>query len=246
MRSRTGVAACAATAVWLLALVRLASAESVIFDSMGGAHSGEADTSVDPVMAATFNTGASRLHVDVALSLSADIFDIFEGGEGDAYTVSLDGGIPLSDLSFDPINGLDHRDGSSVDFQSLVIESVTLPVASLSAAWTVERYDQFSGVELDPNSLYWIEVRAVGNAVIEWGMTNDASGPDVAGNYLAWDGTNDGFFLNNGVQPFAFDQALQMEVDVVPEPSTWAMMLVGFVGLGVAGYRSSRRTAAVT
>ena len=30
----------------------------------------------------------------------------------------------------------------------------------------------------------------------------------------------------------------------VPEPSSWAMMLLGFVGLGFAGYRASRRTAA--
>jgi len=27
-----------------------------------------------------------------------------------------------------------------------------------------------------------------------------------------------------------------------PEPSTWAMMLIGFAGLGFAGYRASRRT----
>ena len=32
----------------------------------------------------------------------------------------------------------------------------------------------------------------------------------------------------------------------VPEPSTWAMMLIGFAGLGFAGYRASRRTAAAT
>jgi PEP-CTERM motif len=30
-----------------------------------------------------------------------------------------------------------------------------------------------------------------------------------------------------------------------PEPSTWAMMLLGFAGLGFAGYRSSRKTAIV-
>jgi hypothetical protein len=29
----------------------------------------------------------------------------------------------------------------------------------------------------------------------------------------------------------------------VPEPSTWAMMLLGFAGLGLAGYRALRRTA---
>ena len=30
----------------------------------------------------------------------------------------------------------------------------------------------------------------------------------------------------------------------VPEPSTWAMMLAGFVGLGFVGYRRARRTGA--
>jgi hypothetical protein len=32
----------------------------------------------------------------------------------------------------------------------------------------------------------------------------------------------------------------------VPESSTWAMMLLGFAGLGYAGYRASRRDAAAT
>jgi PEP-CTERM motif len=31
----------------------------------------------------------------------------------------------------------------------------------------------------------------------------------------------------------------------IPEPSTWAMMVLGFVGLGFAGYRVSRRTPRV-
>lgn len=30
---------------------------------------------------------------------------------------------------------------------------------------------------------------------------------------------------------------------VIPEPSTWAMMLIGFAGLGFAGYRASRKGA---
>ena len=33
-------------------------------------------------------------------------------------------------------------------------------------------------------------------------------------------------------------------VTTVPEPSTWATMLLGFAGLGFAGYRASRRSAA--
>jgi PEP-CTERM motif len=30
----------------------------------------------------------------------------------------------------------------------------------------------------------------------------------------------------------------------VPEPSTWAMMLIGFAGLGYASYRRSKKNAA--
>jgi hypothetical protein len=37
-----------------------------------------------------------------------------------------------------------------------------------------------------------------------------------------------------------------IQVDGVPEPSTWAMMLLGFAGLGFAGYRASRRAATAT
>jgi hypothetical protein len=29
---------------------------------------------------------------------------------------------------------------------------------------------------------------------------------------------------------------------VIPEPSTWAMMLFGLAGLGFAGYRKTKRT----
>jgi LPXTG-motif cell wall-anchored protein len=32
----------------------------------------------------------------------------------------------------------------------------------------------------------------------------------------------------------------------VPETSTWAMILMGFAGLGLAGYRASRRSADLT
>jgi hypothetical protein len=35
--------------------------------------------------------------------------------------------------------------------------------------------------------------------------------------------------------------ALSFQATTVPEPSTWAMLLLGFAGLGYAGYRASRR-----
>jgi PEP-CTERM motif-containing protein len=39
-------------------------------------------------------------------------------------------------------------------------------------------------------------------------------------------------------------QGYFVEFSVVPEPSTWAMMLIGFAGLGIAGYRRTKNSRA--
>jgi choice-of-anchor C domain-containing protein len=42
----------------------------------------------------------------------------------------------------------------------------------------------------------------------------------------------------NGTYPFAFGPALDnVSVTAVPEPSTWAMMILGFLGVGFMAYR---------
>ena len=46
--------------------------------------------------------------------------------------------------------------------------------------------------------------------------------------------------IADGSGGFGFDLAIG---GAVPEPSTWAMMLVGFAGLGFAGWRGSRTAA---
>jgi hypothetical protein len=38
-----------------------------------------------------------------------------------------------------------------------------------------------------------------------------------------------------------FNAAFSLSGAVIPEPSTWAMMLIGFAGLGFAGYRHARK-----
>ena len=53
---------------------------------------------------------------------------------------------------------LNYLNGSSVDFQGPVIKPVTFPVTGLTTTPQVERFDQFASTQLNPNSLYWIEV----------------------------------------------------------------------------------------
>jgi hypothetical protein len=50
-----------------------------------------------------------------------------------------------------------------------------------------------------------------------------------------------------GGNPFpTFNAAFSLTGSVVPEPSTWGMMLLGFAGLGFASYRHARKTGLAT
>jgi uncharacterized membrane protein len=64
--------------------------------------------------------------------------------------------------------------------------------------------------------------------VTEW---NDGSATELA--LLPSGSSAVAYGINDGGQAIG--------VTVVPEPSTWAMMLLGFVGLGFVGYRRARK-----
>jgi PEP-CTERM motif len=55
-----------------------------------------------------------------------------------------------------------------------------------------------------------------------------------------------GFGVVVATSATALDSVTGGVTATAPEPSTWAMMLLGFVGLGFAGYRKSRKAAAIT
>jgi hypothetical protein len=130
-----------------------------------------------PGLDATFATGASIFHAtDIALLLSGGVAP----PPDETFTVSLEGGVPLADVSFDPVLGLNIFPGGPV------LGAVTLPVSNLSTSLAIEHFSLFASIALQPNSLYWIGVTADSDPEdnpVNWGYTSDVSGVGVAENY---------------------------------------------------------------
>jgi hypothetical protein len=79
-----------------------------------------------------------------------------------------------------------------------------------------------------------VEVGSVNYNTIAWtDVVADFSKVDEV--VIATNGTNPLFLIDN----------TQINVSVVPEPSTWAMMILGFCGLGFMAYRRKQNGPAL-
>jgi outer membrane lipase/esterase len=98
--------------------------------------------------------------------------------------------------------------------------------------FTLDTYDLLGDVVGDPQRYGFANVT---DECIETPSCVTAS-PSVQDTYLFWDGLHP----TEGVHMLTADLAYAL---VAPELSTWAMMLLGFAGLGFIGYRRSTRLA---
>jgi hypothetical protein len=91
-----------------------------------------------------------------------------------------------------------------------------------------------TGCDTTPNAAYWL-IDADGTQwlqLAQWSLPAGFGLTSITFNQV--DGT-DGAIL----------AGITLSTAAIPEPSTWAMMLLGFAGLGFAGYRASRKSAAL-
>jgi hypothetical protein len=85
-----------------------------------------------------------------------------------------------------------------------------------------------SGMPFDVDGLLFVTAQNPGGYWNLWGNSPD--------NYSLWGSV--------GSYNYPIEESGTLSVAAVPESSTWAMLLTGFAGLGLASYRTSRRTAA--
>ena len=85
-----------------------------------------------------------------------------------------------------------------------------------------------SGMPFDVDGLLFVTAQDPGGYWNLWGNS--------PGNYSLWESA--------GSYNYPIEESGNLSVTATPEPSIWAMLLIGFTGLGFAGYRSTKRTAA--
>jgi hypothetical protein len=141
----------------------------------------------------------------------------YAGGTNAAGTVIASGG-------FDPILALFNSSGALIDEND--DGGANVPADPLTGS----TYDTFLTALLAPGS-YTVSVQA---------FSNFAIGPNLS-NGFEGDGTFDGRSSFFAFDILGVDTATQ--VGAVPEPGTWAMMLVGFGAIG-ASMRRARRIKA--
>jgi hypothetical protein len=105
---------------------------------------------------------------------------------------------------------------------------------------------------LAANTRYWIQMAGEGDngggtpgSSVEWSYSTDLTGVGVLTDMGAPVGAGEfnldiekGEFLNSADHP-----PYQMQIAGAPEPSTWAMLVLGFCGLGFLAYRGKANTA---
>jgi hypothetical protein len=134
--------------------------------------------------------------------------------------------------------------------QDLVVLSGTFGSSEKTVDFTeggpVDFNALFSGTS-SPGAVLFAQVPGFGSPA-DLGLTNSAFETyDLSHALPLTSGTpafgNTPFFTSGGPLQFHSISALGFQATIIPEPSTWAMMVVGFTGLGFAGYRSRRSTA---
>jgi hypothetical protein len=146
------------------------------------------------------------------------------------------------------VQNSDFLEGAAQPF-SLVLYSATAGGSPGAALWT-------SGTVFAPgpnNTSTLVAATYSGAPIVLQAGSEYFFGVSFPNGNVVWlsDGTTSVPLYGSGnggaTWSFVFDDSVQFEVygARVPEPSTWAMMLIGFAGLGFAGYWASRKSAAL-
>jgi len=162
-----------------------------------------------------------------AAAASADTFSLANNNGGDGYVTAIPGGFEL----FGANNGV----GANVT----TYEAIASTTGNLTFNWVYTTYD-FSGSSFDPAGY------VINNNTTQLSTNNIADTPgefDTSGSVTlsVLAGQDYGFYV------YSTDSCCgrgEIAVTATPLPSTWTMLIAGFLGLGFFAYRGTKKNTA--
>ena len=229
MRDRNFASITGASLLAVLALAPFAPASAKTLTLTGNYTISEQYNSSQggPSVSNVFGTASSSL---------TGSFSINPGAKYNDFTLSPDG-----TCSGGGCKGVTETDKITFTLRGLELGSVRVPTITETGVFTAK----YSGTELGCAKGDGMSPSSGETDCFVWtGASNTWNGSYMKSVALSNGGTLDVTFTNMtdwNITP-------KLSVDVlpsVPEPSTWAMMALGFAGLGYAGFRSRRTVVSV-
>jgi hypothetical protein len=197
------------------ALAPLPAAATNIYDNISVSSGGLDRASVDGPLYDSFSTGSTA--VDLTLVL-ANLSNNGVTESGGSFSVNL-----YADSSASP--GV------------LLTTITTLPDSDLSTNIDSVGLFPASPIPLTADTRYWIGVVGAASSVA-WSSASDSTGTGVTGEFWANNPPRESLVVtaNSDAKP-PYQMAVVVTTPSAPEPSTWAMLMLGFAGLAFVSYR---------
>jgi PEP-CTERM motif len=221
---------------WLSAGLRVSLAAALIATSMveglAPSHASTliAEVSGDPIGAAGISAGNAISFTTTSLFTDVTISALLYSSTGDPGTGSAT--VYLTDSI-----------GAGTTTANEIARATLTDLPVLFSTSTPEVV--FTGLTLPAGTYYVIEASDTGSAVgADWGEPEFPVETTAPGVTIHTDLIASSLASYSPASAFAADTgdgfAFSITGSPVPEPSTWAMMMLGFAGLGYAGFRSAR------
>jgi hypothetical protein len=187
-----------------------AQASTLLSDNTSEAPTGTLQADATQWLAASFTTDQTY---DTLAQWTATVL-----GQTDASTGASSGGTGSATLSL-----------YSSDAFGLVPDSALATFTAVASTHTATTY-RLTGVALSANTAYWL-VLSNSTGASNWAWTDNSAGTGTGftGNWANSDDAGSTWFTNSNLYPL--QAAVQVTAESsIPEPATWALLLVGLSG----------------
>lgn len=197
---------------------------TLLSDNTGEASTATLQANATQWLAASFTTDQTY---DTLAQWTATVLGQADASTGTGVSSGGTGAATLSLYSSDPIG--------------LVPDSALATFTAMASTDTATTYS-LTGVALSANNAYWLVLsNNTGTSTWAWSESGTGTGTGFTGNWANSDDAGSTWFTNSNLYPLQASVQVTT-VSTVPEPATWALLLVSLGGAAVVRLSSRAKS----